>query len=325
MDARIWRNPAIAGVAALLLAAGCSRPASPGYQGYLEGEYVYVAAPLAGQLDKLAVAKGARVAAGAPLFALEQSAELAQQREASERLRQAQARLADLRKGQRPTELAALAARLAQARAAAELTARELERVQRLHETHVLTDDDFDHARLNHESAAKAQAETAAQLETAQLGGRIDAITAAEADTAAAQAALDRAAWSVAQKTRTAPVAALVYDTMFREGEFVAAGIPVVALLPPENIKVRFFVPEGEFAALKAGGPVRVAVTGRSELLAGRISYLSPQPEFTPPVLYNRENRTKLVFMVEAVFDPAAARDLHPGQPAEVMAGPGGP
>jgi HlyD family secretion protein len=91
----------------------------------------------------------------------------------------------------------------------------------------------------------------------------------------------------------------------------------VVSLLPPENIKARFFVPEAEFGALKAGDRVRVTLTGRPELEA-RISYLSPAPEYTPPVLYNRANRSKLVFMVEAVFEPAAARDLHPGQPVDV-------
>ena len=73
-----------------------------------------------------------------------------------------------------------------------------------------------------------------------------------------------------------------------------------------------------DFAALRAGDAVTVSITGRSPL-AGRVSYLSPKPEFTPPVLYNRENRAKLVFLVEATFaDPTAARDLHPGQPADV-------
>jgi len=304
-------------LAGVLLLAACSRPAAHSWQGYLEGEFVYVSAPLAGQLQKLAVQKGARVDAGTPLFTLEQSAELATLREAAERLRQSQARLADLRKGQRPSELAALEARLAQARTAAELSARELERATKLHQTTVLSDDDYDRSRLTHDANEKLVAEAASQLVTAQLGSRPDVIAAAEADASASQAALDRAGWSVAQKAQSAPRAALVYDTLYREGEFVAAAMPVVALLPPENIKVRFYVPEAEFAALKAGDRVRVTVTGRPPLEA-RVSYLSPQPEFTPPVLYNRENRAKLVFLIEAVFEAKDARDLHPGQPADV-------
>ena len=322
MDASSWRKSAATLlVTGILFAPGCARHDSAGYQGYLEGEFVYVAAPLGGQLARLAVQKGARVEAGAPLFTLEQSAELSALREATGRLRQSQARLADLQKGQRPSELAALEARLAQARTAAELSARELERATKLHETTVLSDDDYDRARLNHEGNTRLVAETAAQLATAQLGGRADAVTAAEADAAAAQAALDRAGWSVAQKSQSAPRAALVYDTLFREGEFVPAATPVVALLPPENIKVRFFVPEAGFGALKAGDLVKVSLTGRATPLEARISYLSPKPEYTPPVLYNRENRAKLVFMVEAVLDPAAARDLHPGQPVDVTVG----
>jgi HlyD family secretion protein len=301
-----------------LILASCTRQDTPAYQGYLEGEFVYVAPPLAGRLEKLAVQKGAQVAVGAPLFSLEQGAELATLREAAEGLRQAQARLADLRKGQRPSELAATEARLAQARAAAELAGLELDRAGALHQTKVLSDDDFDRTRLNQETAAKLVAELAAQLATAQLGARTDAIAAAQAEAAAAQAALDRAGWSVAQKSQSAPRAGFVYDTLYREGEYVAAAAPVVVLLPPENIKVRFFVPEADFGALKAGGLVRVAFTGRPAPLEARISYLSPAPEFTPPVLYNRDNRSKLVFMVEAVVDPASARDLHPGQPVDV-------
>jgi HlyD family secretion protein len=310
-------KPATALLAAALLLTACSRRAPAGYQGYLEGEFVYIAAPLAGQLEKLSVARGTRVESGAPLFALEQSAEVSSLREAAERLRQSQARLADLKKGARPSELAALEARLAQARAGAELSARELERATRLHQTAVLSDDDFDRIRLNHEANSKQIGEITAQLETAQLGGRADVIAAAEADAAAAQAALDRAGWAVAQKTRAAPQAGLVYDTLFREGEFVAAGQPVISLLPPGNIKVRFFVPEASMAALKTGDVVKVTITGQPPLDA-RVSYLSPKPEYTPPILYNRENRAKLVFMIEAVFDAAVARDLHPGQPVDV-------
>ena len=303
----------------LLLAVGCSRAPEHRYQGYLEGEFIYVASPLAGRLETLAVTKGGRVDAGAPLFTLERSAELASQQQASDQLHSAQARLEDLKKGARPSELAALGARLEQARATAELSKLDLERQAGLFQSHVISDSDYDRARLTHERNVGAIADLTAQIATLKLGGRSDAVAAAEADVAAAAAAKQRADWSVEQKTQAAPHAALVYDTLYRAGEFVAAGLPIVSLLPPGNLKVRFFVPEAEFAALKAGATVQVNITGFTAALDARISYLSPQPEYTPPVLYNRENRSKLVFMVEAVFtDAAVARDLHPGQPADV-------
>lgn len=304
----------LAGLA--LVASGCHRPPTTSWQGYLEGEFIYVAAPWRANY-KNSPCKKARGLRPVRLFTLEQSAELASLREMAERLRQAQAKLADLKKGQRPSELAALEARLAQTRTAAELSARELERATKLHQTTVLSDDNYDRARLNHEANQAIIAQTGAQLITAQLGSRVDAIAAAEAEVAATQALLDRAGWSVAQKAQTAPRAALVYDTLYREGEFVAAAAPVVALLPSENIKVRFFVPETEFATLQAGDRLQITINGRPTL-AAHISYLSPQPEYTPPVLYNRENRSKLVFLVEALFDRSSTRDLHPGQPVDV-------
>lgn len=302
----------------LLALTGCQRPEPAGWQGYLEGEFVHVASPLAGRVEHLAVQKGTRVESGAPLFTLERASELAAQREAADRLRSAQARHEDLKKGLRPSELTAIDARIEQARAAAELSKRELERSNDLFKSGAIAANDFDRARLTHDRNTRAVEELTAQLATARLGGRSDAIAAADAEVAAAAAAKERADWSVTQKTQTAPKPALVYDTLFREGEFVTAGTPVVSLLPPENLKVRFFVPESEFASLKAGDRVRVSITGRAVPLDAHVNYLSPRPEFTPPILYNRDNRSKLVFMVEAAVDPTIARELHPGQPVDV-------
>ena len=306
---------------ALLALAACSRPPASGFQGYLEGEFVYVAAPLAGRLDTLSVTKGARVEAAAPLFSLEHGSEAAAAEQAAARLANARAQLADLRKGARPSEVDALNARLAAARSAAELSRLDTERQAALFRDKVVSASDYDRVRLTHERNLRAIDDLQAQLATADLGARPDAIVAAEQQAAAALAAQTQADWAVVQKSVSAPAAALVYDTLFRPGEFVAAGQPVVSLLPPENIKVRFFVPEPALAALKPGGRVRVNLDGHPPLDAV-ISFVSPQAEYTPPVLYNRENRAKLVFLVEAVFRPEVARDLHPGQPADVTSVP---
>lgn len=307
---------------AILLAAtllgGCDRPKSAAWQGYLEGEFVYVGAPVAGRLDELAVKKGERVQVGQRLFVLEQASEQATLREAGERLRALQARVADLKKGLRPSEIAAVESRLEQARTAADLSKRELDRQRELFETRAIAASEMDRARLAHERNGKAIEELAAQLATAQLGGRSDAVAAAEAEVSAATAARERAEWAVAQKTQSAPTAALVYDTLFRVGEFVGTGIPVVSLLPPENLEVRFFVPESALAQLKIGDRVRVAFTGRAQSVEARVNFVSPRPEYTPPILYNRDNRAKLVFLIEATLDPAAAVQLHPGQPVDV-------
>ncbi len=129
---------------------------------------------------------------------------------------------------------------------------------------------------------------------------------------------LTQAEWNLAQMKQDAPQAGLVYDTLFRQGEWVAAGKPIVALLPPANIKVRAFVPETRIGALQVGEKARVAVDGVAETFDGKISYISPRAEYTPPVIYSRESRSKLVFMVEIHFEPAVAARMHPGQPVDV-------
>ncbi len=308
-------------VSALML-TGCRPDAGERWQGYLEAEFVHVAAPLAGKVETVDVTRGQRITAGQPLFTLERAAEVAAQREAADRLRAAEARLRDLGKGARPTELATLEARLEQGRAAAELSRRELTRTEELFQRGVLAASDLDRARLTHERNGRALEELAGQLATARLGGRSDALAAAESEVAAAAAALQRADWAVAQKSPVAPAAALVSDTLFRPGEFAPAGAPVVQLLPPENLKVRFFVPEAAFATLKAGDTVRVTITGIPSPLPARITYLAPRPEYTPPVLYNRENRAKLVFMIEAALTAGQTDALHPGQPVDVTRQP---
>ena len=134
----------------------------------------------------------------------------------------------------------------------------------------------------------------------------------------AREAALTKAEWDLTQKQQKAPQAGLVNDTLFRDGEFVAAGRTVVVLLPPANVKVRAFAPQSRVAALQMNDTAKVRVDGIAEPLIARLSFISPQAEYTPPVIYSQENRSKLVFMVELRFDDAVAAKLHPGQPVDV-------
>jgi HlyD family secretion protein len=320
IDGRKKLRLAAVPLAAILALCGCSRSGPKPWQGYLEGDFVYVASPLAGRLDKLSVTKGSRVAEGAPLFELERAAESDALRQAGQQLQAARDQLADLEKGSRPEEIAALEARLGEARAAAELSRLELARQEALFKAAAISQSDYDRARLTHVSNQREVDEDSARLDTARLGGRQDAVAAAGAAVRAAADAEAHARWGVDQKGQAAPAPALVYDTLYREGEFVAAGNPVVVLLPPANIKVRFFIEEADFARLKAGDRVSVGIPGIASPLGATVSYLSPQPEYTPPVLYNRDNRAKLVYMIEAVFAPGAGADLHPGQPVDVEA-----
>jgi HlyD family secretion protein len=129
---------------------------------------------------------------------------------------------------------------------------------------------------------------------------------------------LASAQWNYTQKFQFAPQAGLVFDTLYRVGEWVDAGHPVVVLLPPSDIEVRAFVPETQIGMIHPGDPARVFVDGVSEPFKGTLRYIFPQAEYTPPVIYSEESRSKLVFMVEVDFDPETAVKLNPGQPVDV-------
>lgn len=312
----------IAGVLAVLcLPAGCSQPESNRVQGYVEGEFIYIASPLSGALESLCVQRGAQVKAGEALFALESISEKAARDEAESRLAQALANLEDAKKGKRPSEVESIRAQLKQAQAAFTLSDKEFARQERLVQTGAAAVRDFDRARSMRDQDRERVVQLEADLKTAQLGSRSDRIASAQANVLALEAALARARWSLSQKSQSAPQAGLVFDTLYREGEWIVAGRPVVSLLPPQNIKVRAFVPEPRIGAIHPGDSVRVTVDGLPESFLGTVSFISPQAEYTPPVIYSRESRAKLVFMVEAVFDPKTAVKLHPGQPVDVQFG----
>jgi HlyD family secretion protein len=303
-------------LAALVLAA-CSSGPPPGYAGYVEAEYVRVGAPLAGTLAKLAVQRGDTIAANAPLFALESESERAARAEAEAQVQRANATLANLEKARRPPEIDAARAQLAQAQASLRQSEADLVRVQKLVADKFLPPQRLDEARATRDRDHARVGELTAQVQLTQMPARSDEIAAARADLKAASDSLAQAQWRLDQKTQTAPVAGLVNDTLYRPGEWVAAGAPVVSLLPPGNVKVRFYVPEPTLSSLRIGAAVSVRCDGCAAPVAAKITFIAPQAEFTPPVIYSRENRAKLVFLIEARPDaPNAA--LHPGLPVEV-------
>lgn len=302
-----------------LALAACGEPQPAQLQGYAEGEFVRVGAAFAGTLVRLDVERGARVEPGSPLFALEADNEAAARREAEDRLRRAEAQLANLQKGRRPTEIDAVRAQLAQARAAADFSSGELRRQADLVAKGFTSRQQLDEARAAVERDRARVAELEAQLATAQLAARPDEIRAAQAEASAARAALEQADWRLRQKSAVSTVSGVVTDTLFVRGEWVGAGQPVVTLLPPGNVKARFYVPEPRLGELRVGQAVELRCDGCAGPIPATVSWISPQAEFTPPVIYSKDSRAKLVFLVEARPSPEAAARLKPGQPLDVV------
>jgi HlyD family secretion protein len=310
-------------VLCLFALAACGERAPSGFQGYAEGEFVLVAAPAAGKLEKRWVNRGQEIEAGAPLFALEDVNEKAARHEAEERVRNAEAKLGNIAAGRRKPEIDAIQAQEAQAAAARELSKRQLKQQEELFAKNYISASSMDAARSNYDRDIARVAETEAQIRLARMAiGRDKEIAAGEADVETARAVLAQSDWRLAQRavsfTAAAPAKALVYDTFYSEGEWVAAGNPVLSLLPPGNIKLRFFVPETAVGGLKLGQAVRAVCDGCSAPVAAKISYISRQAEYTPPVIYSREQRSKLVFLIEAKPELADAVRLKPGQPLDV-------
>ncbi|MFC7094670.1 HlyD family secretion protein [Jeongeupia naejangsanensis] len=288
------------------------------FQGYVEGEFVQLAASQSGRLDRLMVQRGQQLARDAALFALDAVDEKAAQQQAQRLLDAAAAQLADLQTGKRPQEINVTRAQLDQAAAQARKSRLQMGRDEAQFRSGFVSQARLDESRAQAEADAARVLELQRQLDVARLPGRDEQIRAQSAQVGAARAALAQADWQLEQKSVRAPAAGLVFDTMYREGEWVLAGSPVVRMLPPGNIKVRFFVPESRLGAVRVGQHVQLTCDGCAKPVTATVSYISPRAEYTPPVIFSNETRAKLVFMIEALPDQAVAAALHPGQPVTV-------
>lgn len=312
------RRTALLLCCALLGLAACGPSDTGAITGYVEGLYLRPAPTAGGRITTLLVERGADVTAGQPLFAMDAEREQAAVTEATQRVGALQARLADLETGARAEELAVIRAQLQQAQAASRLSQATQKRQQELAAKGLASVDARDAANAAATRDAARVAELQRQLDVAVLSGRKDALAAARAEIEAAQAQLAQARWALAQKSISAPAAGRIEDVYFRAGEVVNAGQPVLALLPPENRRLRFFVPQARLAEFAAGQRVRASCEACGEPIHATVRFVASEAEFTPPVLFDRRQRARLVYRVEALAAPADALRLHPGQPVDV-------
>lgn len=302
----------------LLLLGACGQAGNAPLNGYIEAEPIRLAAAVSGRLVALGVKRGDSVLAGQALFRLDADNQTALASEARARLAQAHAQAADLATGKRPDELAVLAAGLAAAEANFKQAESDLQRQSRLAAAGFLSAASLDGLRARRDAARAQVAEAQAQLRAARLAARDESRKAAEAAVQASSAQVAQSQWSLAQTTVAAPAAALVEDSYYREGEWVAAGSPVLSLLAPGAIKARFWVSEAQLPLAGPGKKVLLRCDNCGAPIPATIRFLARTAEYTPPVIYSKENRAKLVWLAEAVPSPADAMRLRPGQPVDV-------
>ena len=121
--------------------------------------------------------------------------------------------------------------------------------------------------------------------------------------------------WQLKRKENHATQAGIIFDTYFTQGEYVQEGLPVLSLITRQNIKVIFFVPEKELSHILLNDTVTISSDGNPHLAKGTINYISNIAQYTPPIIYSREERQELVFRVEARVNHPNLNQIHLGQP----------
>ncbi len=316
-------------VVLVALAAACAagwwfflRPGPPGpeeWQGYADADFVKVGPTQQGLITAVRVERGDRVVKGAPLFEQDDADDCYAAEQATRLLQQAKDQLANLQNPGKPTEIATAEANLRDAQAARDKVLADLQRNQLLLKSGAATAQTVDEERADLASAiAKIAAVEAALEQIKSPLGRPGEITAQTSAVDAAQAALAMARWKLAQRSVASPVTGRVADVLARAGETLDAGAPVVSLLPPENIFIRFFVPEPSLAHVHPGDTVALTCDNCPPDLTGAVSFISPQAEYTPPFIYSESTRAKFVFLAEARPKRDQAALFNPGQPVTV-------
>jgi HlyD family secretion protein len=265
-------------VVLLLLLAGCEKPHEGAWLGYAEGDNAFVSAPTAGWVTQVLVERGAWVKKGDTLFILDETSQAATRDAAEAAIAQAQGQLG-------------------QAEANLDLAKKQLTRQEGLLRSGATSHQAYDQAKSAYDAAG---------AQVAQI----------EASETAARATLANAAYQLSQRRIAALTEGNVQEVYFRAGEFVPAMTPVVSVLPPANVYVRFFVPEGQFSRIKLGQKVKIHCDGCADNIVATIAFIAAREEFTPPVIFSNQSRGQLVFKVEARA-PGGLK-LNPGQPVDV-------
>ncbi len=289
------------------------------WQGYAEADYVKVGPILQGLLTSVSVARGDEVEMGTPLFTQDDINDRAARDQAARQLGQAKGQLANLLAGGKETEIEQAEGNLADAQATLTRTELDYVRGAKLLSSGFETQQAVDQLQAAYLSAqAKVKVAAAALEQMYTPMGREGEIKAQRAAVAAAQAALEMAEWRLSQRKVVAPTRGRIVDVIAFAGETLDAGAPVVSLLPPENIFVRFFVPERQLSSMHYGDKVAFSCDGCAPNLSGTISFISPTAEYTPPLIYSEDTRAKLVYLIEARPPPDEAVRLNPGEPIQV-------
>ncbi|MFK7968477.1 MAG: HlyD family secretion protein [Rickettsiaceae bacterium] len=294
----------------------CKPPESV-LNGYVEGEYIYISPTTSGVLKDIFVQRGQNVKSGQALFSIDDAELKASVTYAKAEVMQVQAQLENLLKGGRSEEIEVIIKKQDQAKALLENVQKEYKRAQQLIKSAAISYSKYDRYKSEYKTAKANVEELSAQLKVAGLEAREDEITAAQATLEMAKQKHIQVQKQLQDSVPKALAESYVENTFFSPGEYVAAGRAVISLLPIENVKIRFFIPQNILATVAVNQNITINCDSCIEPISAKISYISSQAEYTPPIIYSNDSRQKLVFMVEAIPDQALSM-LRPGLPVDI-------
>lgn len=285
--------------------------------GYIEARLTYLSSPVDGKLISLPIKRGSQIKKDDHVYTLEPMPEEADLRIATLNIQEQNASLQNLLKGERKEELDVIRGEIKDVQANVDYFQKQIGRHQKLVKKGAIEVEQLDKTILSlSESIAKLES-AQAKLSVAKLPARDDVIDEAKKRVASAKAEFEKARWLFEQKRGVAPADSFVFDTYFKIGENVPSNKPVLSLFALEDIKAIFYVPEEQLSNVRLGAKVGVRCD-QCNPVEGVVEFISPIAEYTPPVIYSRVSRSKLVYRIEAIFSKQDSQNLHPGQPIDV-------
>lgn len=293
------------------------KDAAGDFTGYVEANYYYISAPTAGWITALLVKEGEALTIDATVAQLDRDYQELSLEQAKLKQNIASAEYDNITKGARPEELSAQQKLLEQKQIAEHYAINESKRIETLHANNLASAAEAEKAKAVRDELTAAVASLKESIKVMTLGARPDILESKQTALQAAHVDVGKAYWALTQRTIPAKQAGVVEQVFMREGEYVQAGQPIVSVFIPESKKVRFYVEQSRLSELRVGQLVDVFVDGQSKVFTAKIRFIAKQPEFTPPVLYNKGSRDSLVFMVEANF--TADTTINVGQPVDIQ------
>lgn len=272
-----------------------------------------------GRVGRITVREGQQVTEGAILGELDTAELEARRRQALARVEAAEALLRELERGAQREEIAQAMAAVEAARERLSDAQRDLERNRTLHQGGAISLEAYQKSATAAQVAESQLAQAAEQLALVRKGPRQERIEAQRAQVAEARAGVRAVDAAIGNATMVAPITGVVTVRHVEPSEIVSPGQPVLTVMDPSDRWVRIYVPENRIGAIRLGAPASISSdTYPNRRYSGRVTYISPEAEFTPKSVQTAEERVRLVYAVKVRVEGDPEMELKPGMPVDV-------